>query len=208
MAEHLVKAIDATASTFDGRGWQIKERWLEMMLEGALRALDLNPLRQVPLRLSDSWVGQVGGVDLGIRGEDGSLALIELKWDRRTLAACAWDAMKLAAALHRRQGDRAFLVAGSPNFDPPLRGHELLGEGLFSPSALHSKYAREFERWRGDVQNRPSRVPAGWRLLPLHSSSLRRREVDWEIRLSELILTSDELVSLETVERETRDEWS
>jgi hypothetical protein len=41
----------------------------------------------------------VGGVDLAIRDDD-SLALIELKWDRRTLAACAWDAMKLAAALH------------------------------------------------------------------------------------------------------------
>jgi hypothetical protein len=55
----LIGAVDATAATFDGRGWQVKERWLEMMLEGALRARGVEPLRQLPLHLgrpgTETW---------------------------------------------------------------------------------------------------------------------------------------------------------
>jgi hypothetical protein len=62
-----------------------------------MHAVGSEPLRQVPLRLQDAWSGQVGGVDLALDDGEGSLTLIELKWDPNTLAACAWDSMKLAA---------------------------------------------------------------------------------------------------------------
>lgn len=85
-----------------------------MVTESALRAIELEPRRQIRLQLEEAWSGQGGGVDLGFDDAKGNRILIELKWDPNTLAACAWDSMKLAAALQAEQGDRAFLVAEAP----------------------------------------------------------------------------------------------
>jgi hypothetical protein len=194
--DQLRQAVDASAATFDRRGWGIKERWMEMALESALRALGAKPLRQLPLQLPETWTGRVGGVDLGLRDDDGATGLIELKWDQRTLAACAWDSMKLAAALYEGQGDQAFLLAGSPVREPAPRGHELLEDGTFSALDVHLRYAPEFARWNGDVQNRPKCIPAAWRIHARHSARLTRRGELWEIRIAELQLQDEQLVRL------------
>lgn len=193
----LRKAVDAAAATFNGRGSQIKERELEMAIETGLRALGSEPLRQVPLRLEGAWSGRVGGVDLGLQGADSSMMLIELKWDPSTLAACAWDSMKLAAALQTGEGHRAFLVAGSPQSQSPVRGDELLDNGAVDPVGLRRKYAREFDYWKTDVNNHPRRAPASWEVRALHCASLNFKGVPWRIRIAGLELTSTELSHIE-----------
>ena len=81
----------------------------------------MRSIAAVALRLEQAWRRRVGGVDLALHAGDGSLILIELKWDSVSLAACAWDSMKLAAALQAGEAQRAFLVAGSPDSVGDLR---------------------------------------------------------------------------------------
>jgi hypothetical protein len=192
VTDALEAAVDAAAATFDGRGSAIKERELEMALETALRALGLKPKRQLQVRLRGVWSGRVGGVDLAVEDRNG-LNLIELKWDPNTLAACAWDSIKLAAALRSREGRRAFLVAGSPISDG-LRGDDLLDDGEVHPGQLRKCYAKEFDFWKRDVANHPVSAPSSWRVRCLHSAALNLKGAPWRIRLAELTLTSDELV--------------
>lgn len=194
----LRQAVDSAAATFDGRGSRVKERELELAIESALRALGLAPLRQVPLRLSDSWSGRVGGVDLALEDlGDESRILIELKWDASTLAACAWDSMKLAAALQAGEGERAFLIAGSPRVEPPIKGDELLDDRVLAPAALRQAFAEDFDYWKADVENHPERAPAEWLSKARHSASLRYKDAEWRIRLTELTISDPELVEVE-----------
>ena len=188
----LCKAVDAVASTFDGRGSAIKERELEMALETALWALGREPRRQLRILLKDAWNGQVGGVDLALDADSAPI-LIELKWDPGTLAACAWDSMKLAAALQSAEGKRAFLIAGSPASER-LQGDELLEDADVGPVDLRRRYAEKFDFWRGDVKNHPHSAPAGWRTRLHHSVDLSFKDAPWRIRLAELELTNAELI--------------
>jgi hypothetical protein len=193
----LREAIDATAATFDGRGSPIKERELEMAVETAVRTLGFAPVRQFPLRLEEAWCGRVGGVDLALHAREGSPIFIELKWDPNTLAACAWDSMKLAAALQAGEGERAFLVAGSPHPSAGLRGNELLDDAEVDAIGLRREYAKEFDYWKADVKNHPVRAPASWRVRARHSASLHYREAPWRLRIAELELMSRELSPVE-----------
>lgn len=194
--DHVGKAMNAAAATFHGRGSVVRERELEMALEAALRARGLEPRRQFPLDLKDAWSGRVGGVDLALAVNDGSPILLELKWDRTSLAACAWDSMKLAAALRAGEGQRAFLVAGSPDAAGELRGDELLEDGELDPAGLRRRYANEFDFWKRDVKNHPLRIPARWRIRARGSASLDYGGSPWRLRLAELELTSTELASV------------
>jgi hypothetical protein len=150
------QAVDAVAATFNGRGSTVRERELELAFEAALRSQGIQPLRQVPLEVGEAWSGQVGGVDLALDCAAGPPELLELKWDPTTLAACAWDSVKLACALHAGQGARGFLVAGSPASDQPIRGDTLVEDCELEPVALRSEYRAEFDYWRADVKNHPA----------------------------------------------------
>ncbi len=164
-----------------------------MALETGLWALGREPRCQLGVHLRETWSGHVGGVDIAL-DQPGGPALIELKWDPKTLAACAWDQIKLAAALHCGEGSRAFLIAGSP-ISAGLRGDELLEDGKIDPLRLRADYAKEFDFWRSDVQNHPLSAPARWETSLFHSASLEVKAAPWHIRLAELELTRPELVS-------------
>lgn len=191
----LIGAVDAAAATFDGRGSQIKERELEMSLETALWALGREPSCQHRVRLERAWSGRVGGVDVAF-ASNGNLILVELKWDAATIAACAWDQIKLANTLQGGEGSRAFLIAGS-SVSSDLRGDELLEDASVEPVALRNRYAKEFDYWKADVKNHPRFAPAGWRTHCRHTASLEHKGVPWRIRLAELELTDSELVVIE-----------
>jgi hypothetical protein len=193
----LRTAVGACAETFDGRGSAIRERDLEMALEAILRALGHKPMRQVKVRLEKAWSGRVGGVDLAIEaGAGDGFCLIELKWDPKSLAACAWDSVKLAAALQAGEGCRAFLIAGSPVVDG-LRGDCLLEDADVWPERLRREFATEFDFWRRDVENHPLFAPAAWRTRRLESAPLLFKGEPWRIRLAELMLKRGALVPFE-----------
>jgi len=183
------------AATFNGRGSQIKERELEMALETALRALGREPKRQLSIKLEDAWAGRVGGVDLALDSPDG-LILIELKWDPITLAACAWDSIKLAAALQAKRGQRGFLIAGAP-ISEGMPGNELLNDREVEPLDLRRRYATDFDRWKADVKNHPRHAPTKWRTRLRHSECLEFKGVPWRIRLTEIELTDSDLTPFE-----------
>jgi hypothetical protein len=187
----LVKAVDAAAATFNGRGSDIKERELEMALETSLWTHGRKPCRQMRIHLDEAWSGRVGGVDLALDLEDGAV-LIELKWDPTTLAACAWDSVKLAAGLQAGEGHRAFLVAGSP-ISADLRGDELLADSDVDPLELRRRFAKEFDFWKADVMNHPLLAPARWRIRLEHAAQLEFKGEPWQIRLAELKLISNSL---------------
>ena len=195
IADALTIATDAAAATFNGRGSVIKERELEMALETALWTLGHEPQCQLRVHLKEAWSGRAGGVDLAAQ-DAADLSLIELKWDPKTLAACVWDSVKLAAALQSGEGSRAFLIAGSPVVNG-LRGHELLDDAEVRPQELRRRYADEFDFWKRDVENHPVLAPASWRIEAVHAAPLRYKDAPWRIRVAELFLTSSDLVPFE-----------
>ncbi len=166
-----------------------------MALEATLWAQGYEPRRQLRVRLTETWNGRVGGVDLAIDLEAGP-ALIELKWDSATLAACAWDAVKLAAALQAGEAQHAFLIAGSP-VSGGFQGNELLETAEFDPVDLRVRYAREFDYWKRDVKNHPLLVPRRWHLELKHAAKLEFKGAPWQIRLAELELMNTHLVPFE-----------
>ena len=143
----------------------------------------MRSIAAVALRLEQAWRWRVGGVDLALHAGDGSLILIELKWDSVSLAACAWDSMKLAAALLDSVGD--------------LRGDELLEDAEVNSATLRRKYAKEFDYWKTQVKNHPLRAPGSWRIQARHCAFLDYKETPWRLRIAELKLTSRELLSVE-----------
>ena len=157
----------------------------------------MRSIAAVALRLEQAWRRRVGGVDLALHAGDGSLILIELKWDSVSLAACAWDSMKLAAALQAGEAQRAFLVAGSPDSVGDLRGDELLEDAEVNSATLRRKYAKEFDYWKTQVKNHPLRAPGSWRIQARHCAFLDYKETPWRLRIAELKLTSRELLSVE-----------
>jgi hypothetical protein len=191
---HICTAADAAAGTFDRRGSSVKERELEMAFESALRGLGLEPQRQAPLRLADAWSGRVGGVDLALGSSEDSRSLIELKWDPATLAACAWDSVKLACALQAEEGKRAFLVAGSPRREPAIQGDWLLDEARIEPQTLRGEYASEFDFWKEDVKNHPRYAPEAWRIHAMHCSDFEWKAEPWRIRVAEVGVEDERLV--------------
>jgi hypothetical protein len=195
VVQDLIRAVDAVAATFDGRGSEIRERELELGLETALWSLGRQPERQRHLKLGQAWSGKVGGVDLSFPVTSAAI-LVELKWDSRTLAACAWDSVKLAAALQSRQGVRAFLIGGSP-IRPGFRGDELLEDSEVEPRALRRHYASEFDFWKSDVKNHPHSAPAAWRSVRHHSVNFAFKKEPWRLRIAEINLISRELVAFE-----------
>jgi hypothetical protein len=192
----LISAVDAVGDTFDGRGSEVRERELELALESALRALGSMPRRQAAINIPDAWHGRIGGVDLRLDASDGADALIELKWDATTLAACAWDSLKLACALQSAPARRGFLIAGSP-ITSQLRGDELLDTGSYQPADLRRRYQAEFDYWKHDVMNRPLRAPASWSVRLCHLTELRWKGQPWRIRLAEVELVDTRLVPVE-----------
>ena len=157
----------------------------------------MRSIAAVALRLEQAWRRRVGGVDLALHAGDGSLILIELKWDSVSLAACAWDSMKLAAALQAGEAQRAFLVAGSPDSVGGLRGDELLEDAEVNSATLRRKYAKEFDYWKTQVKNHPLRALGSWRIQARHCAFLDYKETPWRLRIAELKLTSRELLSVE-----------
>jgi hypothetical protein len=92
---------------------------------------------------------RLGRVDLAfVSGEETPVA-VELKSGagRDALAACAWDAVKLAFMLRHQQVSAAYLLAATPASDWALglRGTEFFGASSFHTQALREPY---LDWWR------------------------------------------------------------
>jgi hypothetical protein len=173
----LKPALVSAARDLQQRSGPIRERELEEALVAAYSAAG-GPgsiVRQAPLSLR-GFRG-VGNCDVAVvPGEGQRPILIELKWGAGTLCNCAWDAVKLALALHERKAGAAYLVAGAPlaDWNAKRRGADLFGSREWSTRDFMTFYAKEFAFWRRDVKTRPE-------LLPEHFSTTEGVQLDMQV---------------------------
>jgi hypothetical protein len=183
----LREALGSVGTQFQARPDGFRERDFELALEAQFKlrtALEVR--RQKPLQLGELWSGRVGAVDLSIRASD-RLGLVELKWGASELPACAWDSVKLAAALTKTPA-RAFLAAGYPTARAQA-GAELLTNGEWKLGSLLERYASSFAHWRADVQNYPRQLPAAWQTRVVAEQDVSVQGTPWQLRAVELTLT-------------------
>jgi hypothetical protein len=122
--------------------------------------LSLRPT-QLPVGelLSDDFPG-LGGVDLTVEREGSPFALIELKFGRDTLWNSVWDLCKLALALRRGVGSRAFMAGGAPlrSWDRERQGPDLFESATYETGSLLIAYANCFRHWPTAPERLPSRI--------------------------------------------------
>lgn len=149
----------------------------------------------------DHWP-RVGDIDLIIR--TGELrAAIELKCGagKDALAACVWDAVKLATALSLGDVHAAYLVAAAPapRFVIGTRGPDDIptcAEFFTAPSTwgtadVRQTYRTWFDQWQRNQDPLPVLVPATFstRLVSTHHFSVD--DAPWQQRVSRVELTDE-----------------
>jgi len=178
--------MSAAADALGPRPGTLRERDLEEALGTSLeRQGPVSEVhRQFSLTLADLWEGRVGPVDLAVVGLNP--ALVELKWAE--LPACAWDCLKLAAALVKQQDARGFIVAAAPvtTWENGALGSELFSDRRWPLEDLLGQYAEWFAHWREDVANYPKRLPAAFGTNALAVATTEIGGEQWEIRLAEV----------------------
>jgi hypothetical protein len=92
---------------------------------------------------------------------------------------------------------RGFLVAGSPDREPPVRGSELLDDQTIAPAELRRRFASDFDYWKADVKNHPKLAPREWQTRAVHSASLEFKGAPWHIRIAEILHTDLAPVAVE-----------
>jgi hypothetical protein len=210
VVDFLTRGIEQAARTIEGRALRealprINERdHLQPAFTAALREIadswEPAPVVDVgrALSLSEDF-DRLGGVDNSLRWNAGPTTFIELKAGD-DLSACAWDALKLVAALRGGACDRVFLIAAAPTdrwlkaSDPSpasrsLPGAEFFGVGHHESAELRDRYASSWRRWSADGY-RPKRAAAALRTVPLSTARFTvggAADTQWEIRLSEVV---------------------
>lgn len=158
---------------------------LDQLLDGAPGGLQL---RQTQLQVNDALAKDfpgLGGVDLTLEDDDHPIALIELKFGSDKLWNSAWDICKLALALRKKVGDRAFMVGGAPldSWQRERQGPDLFEDAEHSTETLLSDYANCFRRW----ETVPVRLPEMIQVETVDAVSFEAGDCAYEMRLVEVL---------------------
>ena len=145
-----------------------------------------------------------GGIDCSLTWPN-QLVVLELKAGQ-DLYACAWDAVKLVAALRAGKCAGAFLVAAAPasrwppdgwSYEPRqgyAAGAELLATGRHQAETLRDRYASSWRRWDRDGY-RPKRAAASFDTSFVTRARFRTQadgaSGDWELRVSQVRSVGD-----------------
>lgn len=187
-ARLLGAALDSTARRLEALGNQPRELDLKRELRLSMREAGPDvPATEHKVRLT-GWPG-VGAADIALLGQ-GPPVLIELKWGTGTLYNCAWDAAKLACALHEGAASACFMVAGAPisGWSSAI-GFELFADGEWETPAFMQRHAAGFAKWRSEVKTRPRQLPITFRSNAEASRPLSIRGAHWELKTAEIIVT-------------------
>ena len=144
---------------------------------------------QTSYRFSSALWPRLGAVDVAFVPERGAPAFVELKAGsgRNALAACAWDAVKLAFALQLGEAAAVYLLAATPASDwvtPGCRGAEFFASDAFETLALREPYIDWWTSWERDGYPAGSTVPAGFRTRAICGVPLELGAAEWEIRVA------------------------
>ena len=140
---------------------------------------------------------RLGRIDLALGGGPHLPAFIEMKCGsgRDALAACAWDALKLAYCLEAGVSSAGLLLAATTADDwrRPVRGAEFFTDAEFSTEDLYRGYADWWLFWERDGAG--SHDSAGYRPPPSVPGAFRTRQAarpepfmvgrtEWELRIA------------------------
>lgn len=131
---------------------------------------------------------RLGSVDLAVTWPNADRILVELKCgtNRDSLGPCIWDAAKLALALLRGEGTRAYQLAGAPeaSWKRPIRGCELLGDGRWTATEYREVYLDWWRHWEKQADPQPSDLPAAIETVEIGVFPFSVAGQAWELRVS------------------------
>lgn len=142
-----------------------------------------------------------GGVDSTLAFEGELPIFLELKAGagRSSLDACAWDALKLTAALRRGKCSYAFLIAATTTArweDPFTAGTELFRAATHHATELRDRYVSGWRRWDADGY-RPKLATPEFSTAPVlpaaRFASAAETDSEWEIRIAQLWVTTTDV---------------
>jgi hypothetical protein len=155
------------------------------------------------LRFTSSVWPRLGGIDLAFTSNEGPPVVVELKCGagNDALAACAWDALKLAYLLQLGNVSAAYLLAATPVADWtfPRRGTEFFTTRAFETMSLLEPYLDWWRAWERDGYPAGTRVPAGFRTSALCRVPFRMAASDWELAVAAVHAEGDEWVEWASV---------
>lgn len=159
---------------------------------------------QAPHGLDLDWP-RLGKIDLALGDRPYLPAFVEMKCGhgRNALAACAWDALKLAFCLDAEVTSAGFLLAAATTDDWLLgiRGAEFFTDADFSTADLHGDFADWWRFWEKDGASErfpagyhpPRSVPGAFRTLGLcPPETFVVGSMTWELRISKVELLRSE----------------
>lgn len=144
------------------------------------------------------WRGSLGGFDLTVAGTDGSLVLIETKWDNVWQAM--WDIFKLASAdQHSRITAGYAIYAASPNEWTKFGGDEFFGAD--SHSFATDFFLEEHATWwsrnlEGSPNLYPVELPGAVSLQAVARNSVILLGKPYEIRAVQVKTSPAKAVTL------------
>jgi hypothetical protein len=131
---------------------------------------------------------RLGRVDLAFVSGEGTPIAVELKSGagRDALAACAWDAVKLAFMLRHQQVSAAYLVAATPASDWALglRGTEFFGASSVDTQALREPYLDWWRSWERDGYPAGRQLPATFETRPITRVPFQVGTTEWVVAVA------------------------
>jgi hypothetical protein len=129
---------------------------------------------------------RLAAIDLVFLAGDELPVAVELKAGRGIdgIAACSWDALKLAFLLRLRQVASAYLLAATPTSDweQELRGTEFFLSGAFTSAALRDPYLDWWRSWERDGYPVGTSVPTSFSTRPVCSEPFMVNAAEWHLR--------------------------
>jgi hypothetical protein len=141
---------------------------------------------------------KLGRIDLAfLAGEEPPIAVeLKAKAGRDGLAACAWDAVKLAFHLLLGQVATGYLIAATPTSDweRKRRGYEFFLAGTFTTAELREPYLDWWQHWERPGHGYPlgASVPASFLTRPVCAEQFTVNATEWSLRAAAVETIGDE----------------
>lgn len=140
------------------------------------------------LRIISPLWPRLGRVDLAFVSGGAGPVVVELKCGagRDALAACAWDAVKVAFVLRLGEASAAYLLAAAPRSDWafPFRGTEFFASRRFETRALREPYLKWWRLWERDGYPAGIRVPTTFTTRAVSRVPVLVQATEWEIAVA------------------------
>jgi hypothetical protein len=146
--------------------------------------------------VSPRWP-RLGWIDLAFVTPGRSPVALELKCSagRDAVAACGWDALKLALLLSEHRVSAGYLVAAAPVDDwqrringAPMLGAELFADGHLDAFVIRARYMAWWKHWERLGDPTPNAVPRTLRTRAVCQAPFVVAGANWELRAAAVLV--------------------